>query len=367
MSFKKVKVAEEGKEFINRAFKYRIWPNKQQAEFIFDTIRACRFIYNKTLAEKINFYELHKNDKEALKEFKPKKYSYYKTLEEYEFLKKVDASALSYAVLQLNTAFKRFYDKNIVSGFPKFKKYHNFGSYSTCNNPSSASPIIRFNDEGKLLLPKIRDGLDIHVYKPIEGIIKSATIEKYPSGKYYVALLTEIERDKVPIKYVNPKNTLGISQGINNFCLFDNGEVIKYPEFYKSGEDEIKKEHAKLKLKKSTSNNYQKQRIKLAKVHEHIANKRKYFSECLSKTIADKYDAVFIEKIVVAPIVKGNENSEENKTVYDNGFGLFKTLLKYKMEERGKKYVEIKLDNDDNGGTISRAVMIKRLGLSNLE
>lgn len=362
----KKKVPAEGKEFISRAFKFRIWPTEQQADFIFNNIRSARFIYNKTLAEINAFYDSVKDDpdkKEKLKAFKPKTYAYYKRTGEYDFLKNADSGALTAAKLQLDTAFKRFFDKSLAAGYPSFKKFKTYGSYSTCNfGVNKGIPNIRFNEEGKLLLPKIRDGLDIHVFKPIEGTIKSATIEKYPSGKYYVVLLCEIERDIIPKVEIKKERILGISQGINTFCLYDTGEVIESPEFYITGEAKIKLEQKKLNNKCKNSNNYQKQKIKLAKTHEKIANKRKFFAENLSKVIADKYDAVFIEKIVVPPIVTNNKDSEKNKKVYDNGFGLFKVLLKYKMEERGKIYCEIPLDNDDNGGTISRAVFLKQLG-----
>lgn len=384
----KAKEAAKGKEFVSRAFKFRIWPNEQQADYIFKTIRAARFIYNKALAERNAYYDKNKDDKEALKKFKYTSYSYYKTLPEYQFLKEVDSNALSRAMIQLDIAFKRFFNKKLNAEYPKFKKYHEYGSYTTCNSTNS-KPSIRFNDEGKLLLPKIRDGLDIHVFKPIEGTITLATIEKYPSGKYYVVLLCRIERDIVhPIK-LDMTKALAISQGIKNFCLFDHevdfraeeektddnqknitnnmefkkGTVVKYPEFYINGEVEIQAEQHRLNAKKRSSNNYQKQRIKLAKAHERFANQRKNFANSLSRKIADTADVVFMEKLVIPPVVTANPDSEENKKVYDNGFGMFKTLLKYKMEERGKKYIEVTFDNDINGGTISRAIEVKQKGL----
>ena len=216
----------------NKAYKFRLYPNKEQEIMFAKTFGCVRFIYNKMLADKIEYY---KETKQKLNNT-PAQYK-----KEFEWLKEVDSLALANAQMNLQTAYNNFFRTPKV-GFPKFKsKKRNKNSYTT-NNQNATVTIIN----GKLKLPKI--GLvKIRQYRliPDNQKIKSATITKTPSGKYYVSILVEYEQ-YIPNVQLDKNKALGLDYASHSFYVDSQGREADYPKFYRNAQNILAKEQRKL-------------------------------------------------------------------------------------------------------------------------
>jgi putative transposase len=308
----------------NKAYKFRLYPNKEQ-EILFNKTFGCvRFIFNKMLGDKIEHY---KETKEKLNNT-PAQYK-----KEFQWLKEVDSLALANAQMNLQTAYNNFF-RSPKTGFPKFKsKKKNKNSYTT-NNQSGTIDIV----DKQIKLPKI--GLvkmKQHRIIPSEQKIKSATISKTPSGKYYVSIL--VEYDFIPPVISLDKNkALGLDYASHSFYVDSQNREADYPRFYRIALDKLAKEQRKLSLMKYGSNNYYRQKIIVAKIHEHIANQRKDFIHKLSTKLANEYDYICVEDINMQNMA---QSLKLGKSTNDNGFGMFRVILGYKLSERGKMLVKI--------------------------
>lgn len=304
---------------MNKAFKYRIYPNKEQ-EVLFDKTFGCvRFIYNKMLADKIEYYN---NTKKKLNNT-PAQYK-----NEFVWLKDVDSLALANAQMNLQTAYNNFFrDKKV--GFPKFKSKHkNKMSYTTNNQKGT----ISIQDK-QIKLPKV--GLvriQLHRQIPSDYTIKSCTISKSPSGKYYASILCKYDYE-IPQIELSIDNCIGFDMDMKNLFTDSNGIRAKYPRYYRQMQIKLAKEQRKLSNCKRGSSNYKKQRITVAKLHEKIANQRKDFLHKLSNQIANDYDIVCIEDLNMKAM---SQCLNLGKSVSDNGWGMFTTFLGYKLSLQGK-------------------------------
>lgn len=309
----------------NKAYKFRLYPNSEQQVIFAKTFGCVRFIYNKMLGDKIKYYEENK----AKLNNTPAQYK-----AEYEWLREVDSLALSNAQLNLQTAYNNFFrDKSI--GFPKFKSKHNGHKAYTTNNQGGN---IRIENGKYVKLPKIGTvRIKLHRQIPDNHIIKSCTISQIPSGKYYISILTEYETD-VPQIEVNPGNVIGLDMDMKNLFTDSQGNRAEYPRYYRQMQDKLAREQRKLSHCKRGSNNYYKQKLIVAKLHEKVANQRKDFLHKLSYQIANDYDGVCIEDLNMRAM---GQCLKLGKSVADNGWGMFTTFLGYKLADRGKQIVKI--------------------------
>lgn len=303
---------------ILKAYKFRLYPTEEQKNKINQTIGSARFIYNKMLEDKIKHYSKYK---EPLNNT-PAQYK-----KEYEFLKEVDSQALSQSHQDLNTAYRNFFRKN--SNFPKFKKKGAKDTYRSCvvNNN------IRIEDRC-LKLPKI--GLvEIRMERELpEGSkIKNVTISKTKTNKYFASIQFEFQKE---IKQVQPESYLGLDFAMSDFYVDSDGNKGNYPKFYRLSQNKLAKEQRRLSRMKKGSNNYNKQKIKIAKIHEKIANQRKDFLHKTSRKITNSYDVVCVESLNMKDMSK---KLNFGKSVHDNGWGMFVHMLKYKLEELGKHLI----------------------------
>jgi putative transposase len=316
---------------MNKAYKFRLYPTKEQ-EILFNKTFGCvRFIYNKMLAERKDIYEQYKDNKEELKKYKLPTPAKYKT--EFEWLKEVDSLALANAQMNLQTAYNNFFrDKKV--GFPKFKsKKKDKNSYTT-NNVNNNIKII----DNKIKLPKVGYvNIKFHRQIPINQLIKSCTISKSPSGEYYISILVEYEQ-KIKQKQINKDNILGLDYSQHELYVDSLDMTANYPKYYYKMLDKLKREQRKLSKCQKRSNNRDKQRLKVVKLHQKVANQRKDFLHKKSRALTDNYDAIIIEDLNMQAM---SQTLHLGKGISDNGWGMFTVFLKYKLEDRGKQLVKI--------------------------
>ena len=307
---------------MNKAYKFRIYPNAEQQIILTKTFGCVRFIYNQMLSDKINHYE---ETKQKLNNT-PAQYK-----SKFPWLKEVDSLALANAQMNLQTAYNSFF-RNTKIGFPKFKsKKSNRRSYTTnCVNGNISI------DNGFLKLPKVglvklkQHRLILSNYK-----LKSVTISQTPSGKYYASVLFEYENQ---IQEQELHDFLGLDFSMHGLYKDSNGNEPAYPRYYRQAEERLKREQRKLSLMQKGSKNRSKQRIKVANLHEKVANQRKDFLHKQSRQIVNAYDCVCIENLDMKAM---SQSLNFGKSVADDGWGMFVTFLKYKLEETGKRLVKV--------------------------
>jgi len=316
---------------LNKAYNFRLYPNKQQSEIINKTFGCVRFVYNKMLDERKEIYEQYKDNKEELKKQKLPTPAKYKN--EFEWLKEVDSLALSNAQMNLQTAYGNFFrDKSI--GFPKFKsKKTDKNSYTTNNQGGN----IRIEKQS-IKLPKLGFvKVNAHREIPNNQIIKSCTISKSPTSKYYVSILVEYEQPFIQHK-LDKTNIIGLDMDMKNLYTDSQSIRAEYPRYYRQMQDKLAIEQRKLSKMVKGSSNRNKQRIKVAKLHEKIANQRKDFLHKNSRKLVDRYDVIVIEDLNMKAM---SQCLNLGKSVSDNGWGMFTTFLKYKTENEGKLLIRV--------------------------
>lgn len=312
---------------MNKAYKFRIYPTSEQKTMFSKTFGCTRMVYNHYLDKRIKLYEEEKitygytkcaNDLTALKKEK-------------EFLKEVDSISLQQALRHLDTAFQNFF-KNQKTGFPKFKskKNHNNSYTTVCvnNNIKLENRLVTLPKIGKV---KVKQ----HRTIPESYILKSVTVSQTPSGKYYASILFEYENQ---IQKTEHQKFLGLDFSMHELYVASDGTSANYPRFYRQALKRLEKEQHKLSKMQKGSNNRNKQRIKVARLHERVANQRKDFLHKQSRQITNAYDCVCIEDLNMQAM---SQLLNFGKSVTDNSWRMFTTFLQYKLEEVGKQLVKV--------------------------
>ena len=309
-----------------KSYKYRLCPNKQQEEQIQKTFGCCRFVYNKTLAYRKEKYE---KDKESMNKISCNNYVNQVLKKEYEWLKEVDKFALDNAIINMDSAYQKFFKEH--SGYPKFKSKHNhYMSYTT--NFTNNNIEVSF-DDNKIKLPKLK-WIKARVHREFIGKIKSATISQVPSGKYYVSIL--VETNHIPMKPTGC--CVGFDLGIKDLLITSDGEKKENPKHIKKYEDKLAKEQRKLSNKKKGSKNWNKQRIKLARIHEKIHNTRIDNLHKISHEIISENQVIVSENLTVSNMVK---NHNLAKAISDCGWYELTRQLSYKADWNNRQYIKI--------------------------
>ncbi len=317
---------------MNKAYKYRLYPTNEQAILINKTFGCVRFVYNQMLTNRKTVYEQYKDDQETLKK---QKYLLPADLKkEYAWLKEVDSLALANAQLNLNTAYNNFFRDKTV-GFPRFKSKHGDKKSYTTNNQNGT---IRLIDSKTIRLPKLKDvKIKLHRQLPPNSLIKSATITQTATGKYYISILLEYHKEIKPIE-ATPETTLGLDYSSPSLYVDSQANSAEYPKYYRQAEAKLQKEQRKLSKRKKGGKNRQKQRLKVAKLHEKVVNQRKDFIHKITRQLSDDYDAVIVEDINMRNLAGGLNLA---KSTNDNAFGMLRTFLQYKLKEQGKQLIII--------------------------
>ena len=309
---------------MHKAFKFRLLPTKEQEVLLSKHFGCSRFIYNHFLSEKQKHYL---ENKETLK-FNACQNMLIKQKKEegYEWLKEVNSQCLVSALLNLETAYTNFFKKK--SKFPKFKSKKNKNSFQIPQH-------ISLKEEDVVQIPKFKEGLKFVRHRELKGEIKSATISKNPSGKYYISILCVVEK---PNKHDKTGKSIGIDLGLKDFLITSEGQRYCNPKFLKKYEVKLARKQKILSRKEKGSKGKDKARLSVAKVHEKITNSRNDMQHKVSSKLVKDYDLIAIEDLNVKGMVK---NHKLSKAISDVAWSSFVSKLKYKAEWYGREVIVI--------------------------
>jgi len=307
-----------------KAYKYRIYPNKEQEIQLSKHFGACRFIYNLALETKMAAYSsakvnLNRYDLQVqMKELK----------QECEWLNKINAQSLQTELMHLDAAYLKFFKG--ASKFPNFKNKYDKQSFQC--------PQRVYIKNGKLSIPKFREGIKIVQTRLFEGETRTATVSKTTTNKYFVSILVQDNKaipEKMPI---TEQTTIGIDVGIKTFATLSDGKEYDNPKYLKKALKRLKMLQKRVSKKVKGSNNRKKANLKVALAHEKVANQRKDFLHKFSDSITKNFDTICVENLNIAGMVKNHNIAQ---AINDVGWSAGLSMLKYKAEWRGKTYHEI--------------------------
>ncbi|MBD1893038.1 RNA-guided endonuclease TnpB family protein [Coleofasciculus sp. FACHB-SPT9] len=311
---------------LHKAVQVRLYPTKEQEILLAQTFGCSRWWWNYALNKSIETYkETGKGlGRAALNAFLPT----LKKAEDTAWLAECYSQVLQATTLNLTTAYKNFFEKR--AGFPKFKSKHGKQSVQYPQN-------VKIVD-GNIKLPGNIGIVKAKIHRQIEGRIKTVTVSKTPSGKYFASILTEVAGEKPPTA---EGKIYGVDLGLKHFAIVTDGEkVSKYdnPKHLAKHEKNLKRKQQKLARKQKGSNSRHKYRKVVAKVYERITNSQQDFLHKLSHKLVSDSQAVIVEDLHVKGMVR---NHKLAKAISDVGWGTFTNFLAYKLERKGGKLIEI--------------------------
>jgi putative transposase len=318
-----------------------LYPNKDQQEQLNRTFGCCRFLWNQMLAERNVKYKQYKLD--GIK-------SKYKTEAEYKvefpFLKDADSKALQNVNWHLQEAFSRFFKNcqdrkakktKLYIGYPRFKSRHKAQNSYTTDMINNNIKIDFF--KRTLQLPKFKTPIKYHDDRVFTEKIRSVTVSKTKSGRYYASILIELENPIVPLPIVHEEKIIGFDMSMKDFLVTKDYKWSN-PRFFRNTLHKIVKAHRKVSRSVKKSKNRVKACRKLAIIYDRYVNQKKDWTHKITKTLADQYDAVVLEDLNIKGMSQFNKGYAKNVTK-DFSWGEFATILEYKMQRKGKYLVKV--------------------------
>lgn len=304
-----------------KVVKVRLYPDAQQQQSLAQALGSCRWLWNYCL-DLMN--KTYKETGKGLSGYDVKKIIP-QLKKEHEWLSKTYSQCLQQTCLNLGVGFNNFFEKR--AEYPSFKSKHGKQSIQYPQN-------IKVNEE-TLTIPKIGDVKAI-IHRPIEGKIKTVTISKNCSNQYFAAILFDDGTEKPESSMEG--SAIGVDVGLTHFAITSNGSKFDNPRFLTKHEKNLKRKQQQLSRKQKGSNNRNKARMKVARVHRKITNCREDFLHKLSRRIVDENQIIVVENLAVKNMMK---NHCLAKAIGQVGWGTFSTMLKYKAENEGKVYQEV--------------------------
>lgn len=318
---------------ITHARKMRIYPTDEQKQKIDTTLNCCRFIYNRMIERNRKVYNRRKEHLNyyAMQNLLPKMKEYL------PWLKEADSQALKYSCRQVNTAYDKFFKK--LAGFPHYHSKKGRQAYTTTDKKhiSVASHKVLLPCLGWVRSSDKRDWDD-------SCHICYATVNREPDGRYYVSVTYKTEIPDIDFT-PDMDNILGFDYKSDGLYMDSDGHLADMPKYYRKTQKQLKKLQRQLSKRKGyrkgekPSNSFKKLMKHINKLYSHIANQRKDFLQKLSTEIANRYDGVSIEDLNLRAMA--NKGFGNGKATNDNGYGMFVTMLNYKLKERGKPLIKI--------------------------
>ena len=319
----------------NKAIKYRVYPSTEQRVMFAKTFGCCRKVYNLMLSDKIEGYKTTGKFPTVT----PAKYK-----KDYPYLKEVDSLALANKQMDLQAAFRNTFSKSRKkkNGFPKFKSAKHSRKAYTTNNQKGTVAII---DNKYIKLPKIGKIKAVIHREPETGwVMKSATVSQESDGKYYISILFEFD-NAVNDYRADKTNAIGLDYASDGLYVDSNGNIGTNHKYYRESHKKLAKAQRGLsgmqgsKKQEVKSKNYIKQLRKVNKIHRHIANQRLDNLHKLSTEIANQYDVVCVESLNLRSM--SNKGFGNGKATLDNGYGMFLSMLAYKLSDKNKYLVKV--------------------------
>lgn len=307
---------------MQKGVKFRAYPNKEQQNLINQTFGCCRLIYNKGLSMREESYnngqKVGYNQTSAM-------LTELKKIDEFSFLKDVDSIALQQSLRDLDRSYKNFFDKR--AKHPQFKSKHNNQSYRTVNQCDNIRIVGNYIKLPKIGYVKIKQSMEV-------GHINNVTIERTATGRYFVVLNVEFE----PEKRNNDGCMVGIDVGIKEFYSDSNGNTISNPKYLEKSMRKLVKEQRRLSRKQKGSNNRNKQRIRVARIHEKIVNQRSDFLQKQSTMLVRENQTICIEDLNIKGMVRNHKLAQHISSV---SWGKFFAMLEYKAQWYGNEIIKV--------------------------
>ena len=308
---------------MNKGVKFRIYSNKEQQNLINQTLGCCRLVYNIGLDMRNKAFE---NGEKVGYTQTSAMLTELKRNDEFSFLRNADAVALQQSLRDLDRGFVNFFQKR--ARHPRFKsKHNNHQSYRTMNQNNNIRIKGKYIKLPKLGYVKVRQSMDV-------GKINNATVIRMPSGKYFAILNVDFEPELKP----NNGGSIGLDVGIKEFYSDSNSNIVSNPKFLEKSSRKLRREQRKLSRKQKGSNNRNKQRVRVAKVHEKITNQRNDFLQKISTMLISENQVICIEDLKIKNMVR---NHKLAKCISSVSWGKFFNMLEYKASWYGNKLVKV--------------------------